>query len=46
VSRAAKEGKLQGQLWVEPVGDLVLARVRGEPTAALLRECQEKVLSW
>jgi len=36
---------LQGQLWVEPVGDLVLARVRGEPTAALLRECQEKVLS-
>ncbi|HKP24987.1 MAG TPA: hypothetical protein VJV39_14065 [Dongiaceae bacterium] len=35
---------MQGQLWVELVGDLVLARVRGEPTAALLRECQEKVL--
>ena len=35
---------MQGQLWVERVGDLVLARVRGEPTAELLRECQEKVL--
>jgi hypothetical protein len=42
--RAAEEGNLQGQLWVELVGDLVLARVRGEPTAALLQECQEKVL--
>jgi hypothetical protein len=41
---AAKEGNLQGQLRVELVGDLVLARVRGEPTAALLKECQEKVL--
>ena len=44
VRRAAKEGNLQGHLWVELVGDLVLARVRGEPTAALLKECQEKVL--
>jgi hypothetical protein len=44
VGSAAKEGNLQGQLWVELVGDLVLARVRGEPTAALLKECQEKVL--
>lgn len=35
---------MQGQLWVERVGDLVLARVRGEPTAELLRDCQEKVL--
>jgi hypothetical protein len=35
---------LQGQLWVERFGDLVLARVRGEPTAELLRECHEKVL--
>ena len=32
------------QLWVEVVGDLVIARVRGEPTEALLRECQERVL--
>ena len=35
---------MKGQLWVERVGDLVLARVRGEPTEDLLRQCQEKVL--
>ncbi len=34
----------QGQAWVELVGDLVMARVRGEPTGQLLRETQEKVL--
>lgn len=33
-----------GQLWVELVGELVVARVRGEPTAELLRECQSQVL--
>jgi len=33
-----------GQAWVELVGDLVVARVRGEPTEQLLRETQEKVL--
>ena len=37
-------GKMQGQLWVELVGDLIIARVRGEPTAALLRECQDQVI--
>ena len=35
---------MQGQLWVELVGDLIIARVRGEPTEALLRECQQRVL--
>ncbi|HYC54483.1 MAG TPA: hypothetical protein VEL28_06065 [Candidatus Binatia bacterium] len=35
---------MQGQLWIEPVGELVIARIRGEPSAELLRECQEKVL--
>src|SRR3546814_194755 len=35
---------MQGQLWVEVVGDLIIARVRGEPTEALIRECQEKIL--
>lgn len=35
---------MQGQLWVEPVGDLIIARVRGEPTEALLLECQVRVL--
>jgi hypothetical protein len=32
------------QLWVEPVGDLIIARVRGTPSEALLRECQDRVL--
>lgn len=31
-------------LWVEPVGSIVVARVRGEPTVQVLRECQERVL--
>ena len=35
---------MQGQAWVELVGDLIIARVRGEPTAELLRETQSKVL--
>jgi hypothetical protein len=35
---------VKGQAWVELVGDLVVARVRGEPTEELLRECQEQVL--
>lgn len=33
-----------GQFWVELVGELVVARVRGEPTEQLLRDAQEKVL--
>lgn len=32
------------QLWVEVVGELVIARVRGIPTEAMLRKCQEQVL--
>src|SRR4051794_34134382 len=35
---------MNSQLWVEPIGDLIIARVRGVPTADLLRECQEQVL--
>lgn len=34
-----------GDVCVELVGELVLARIRGEPTEELLREAQEKVLS-
>jgi hypothetical protein len=33
-----------GEAWVELVGDLVVARVRGEPTGQLLRDTQDKVL--
>ena len=35
---------MQDQLWVEPVGNLIIARVRGVPTEAILQECQERVL--
>jgi hypothetical protein len=35
---------MDGQLWVEPVGELIVARVRGRPTEQLLRECQDRVL--
>jgi len=34
----------EGQCWVELVGELVVARVRGEPNEQLLRDAQEKVL--
>lgn len=33
-----------GEAWVELVGDLIVARVRGEPNERLLRDTQEKVL--
>lgn len=32
------------QLWVEPVGNLIIARVRGQPTEELLRDCQARVI--
>ena len=35
---------MQGELWVELVGELVIARVRGEPTAELLKQCHEQVM--
>ncbi len=35
---------MNGQLWVEPVGDLIMARLRGQPTEALLKECHDRVL--
>jgi hypothetical protein len=35
---------VDNQLWVELVGDLIIARLRGQPTPELLRVCQEKVL--
>lgn len=36
---------MDGKLWVEPVGELIIARVRGEPTAALLRQCHDQVIA-
>ena len=35
---------MKGQAWVELVGALIVARVRGEPTEELLRETQDQVL--
>jgi hypothetical protein len=34
-----------GRLWVEPVGNIIVARVRGKPTAELIRECQRRVIA-
>lgn len=33
------------QLWVEPVGEIIVVRVRGVPSEALLRECHERAES-
>lgn len=33
------------QLWVEPIGDIIIARLRGTPNVALLKEAQERILS-
>jgi hypothetical protein len=36
---------VKSELTIESVGDVVVARVRGEPTIDLLKECQERVLA-
>ncbi len=36
---------MTGALWVELSGDLIIARVRGEPTVELLVDCQQQVVS-
>lgn len=33
------------QLWIEPVGSIIIARMRGVPTEEMLFECQERILS-
>lgn len=32
------------QLWVEPIGGIIIARLRGVPNEPLLRECQDRVV--
>lgn len=32
------------QLWIEPVGRIIVARVRGKPSVELLKEIQRRVL--
>lgn len=36
---------MEGQLWIEPVGEVIIARMRGMPTEKLLKECQERILN-
>jgi hypothetical protein len=36
---------MNGSLWVELSGELIIARVRGEPTVELLKECQQQVVA-
>ncbi|MBD1865077.1 MULTISPECIES: hypothetical protein [Trichocoleus] len=31
------------QLWVEPVGGIILARIRGVATADLIQECHQRI---
>ena len=33
------------QLWVELVGEIIIARIRGIPTEELIRECQQRVIA-
>jgi hypothetical protein len=35
---------MNGALWVELSGELIIARLRGEPTVALLEQCQTQVV--
>jgi hypothetical protein len=35
---------MEGQLWVEIVGEIIVARVRGRPTIEIIRECHDRVL--
>jgi hypothetical protein len=35
---------MTGALWIELSGDIIIARVRGEPTVELLAECQSQVI--
>ena len=31
------------RIWVEPVGSVIVARLRGKPTADMLKECERRV---
>lgn len=36
---------MDGSYWVELVGDVIVARVRGQPTPEIIRSCQDAVLT-
>lgn len=33
------------QLWIEPVGNIIIARVRGVLTVGLIRECHDRIVT-
>lgn len=33
------------QVWVEPVGGIIVARIRGKATADLIRECEMRIVA-
>lgn len=35
---------MNSQIWIEPIGNLIIARIRGLPSEALLKEVQERIL--
>ena len=35
---------MEAKLWIEPVGQIIIARMRGLPDESLLKECQERIL--
>jgi hypothetical protein len=36
---------MENHLWVEPVGKVIIARMRGTPNEELLTECQDRILN-
>lgn len=36
--------EMRDPFWIEVVGEIVIARLRGEPTEEILRECQAQVI--
>jgi len=36
---------MESRLWIEPVGKIIIARMRGMPTESLLKECQDRILN-
>lgn len=37
--------EISSQLWIEPIGGIIIARLRGVPTEEILKTCHQKILS-
>jgi hypothetical protein len=44
-STSQEEKSAPENLWVELVGSAIVARIRGVPTEALIRQCQERIVA-